>query len=413
MEAYDKGKQGEDFVNSIAFNSFLKYWCYPNPLDVVGDNKEICDLLIVFDSICIIVSVKNYNFKGDYTSYFKKTTSKAIRQISGAERKLFGDNPLLMKHPDRNAEEFPKHLITQTYRVVVNLNPTTKFYQTSFYQDDKHYIVVDAGAWRDALIELNTIPDFLKYLESRCKLFNKYPGYILPREEYDFGPNDGHYLWKEMETLSKETKGTFILGSELDLIALYIKYGFEFPKNLNHDKADMLNIKIDGEWKKYAESKVIAAKENLEKESYFIDRLVRELLINQNEGHRLAMMFFRLNRFERSAFAKKYLDYHKKLAESSEPIQFNRTHSIFPSMNMVFFYFVDDYPEEQLKNFMHLSITHHYYLFDFKVKEVGLLGVSKSFQKFAFGHSSEMEPLDFAQREEYEEVFKELGWKLK
>lgn len=301
----------------------------------------------------------------------------------------------------------------QTYRVVVNLNPTTKFYQTSFYENDKHFIVMDSEAWRDALNELNTIPDFLKYLESRCRLFNKYPGYILPREEYDFGPNDGYYLWKEMETLSKETKGTFVSGRELDLIALYIKYGFDFPRNLNHDKVDMLNIRIDGEWKKYTESKAISAKETFERESYFIDKLVKELLIDQNDGHRLAKMFFRLNRFERSAFAKKYLDYHKQLAESTEPIQFNRTHCIFPKMNMVFFYFIDNYPEDQLNYFMHLSFIHHNYLFDFKVKEVGLLGVSKSFDKFAFGHFGDMEPLDLTETEKYEEMFKELGWKLK
>lgn len=60
----DKGRLGEDFVNQIAFNSFLKYWCFPNPLDIAGDNKEICDLLVVFDEICMIVSVKNYEFKG-------------------------------------------------------------------------------------------------------------------------------------------------------------------------------------------------------------------------------------------------------------------------------------------------------------------------------------------------------------
>lgn len=41
-----KGKEGENFVNDLAFKSFLKYWCYPNPMDENGDKKEICDLLV-------------------------------------------------------------------------------------------------------------------------------------------------------------------------------------------------------------------------------------------------------------------------------------------------------------------------------------------------------------------------------
>lgn len=413
MDANEKGQQGENFVNSVAFDSFVKYWCYPNPLDIIGDNKEICDLLIIFDTTCIIVSVKNYSFKGDYLNYFKKTTSKAIRQVSGAERKLFRDEPILLKHPDRDPEEFPKNSITKIYRVVVNLNPATKFYQTSFFEDGKHYIVMDAQAWRDALKELNTIPDFLNYLKSRCDLFNNYPAYILPRDEHDFGPNDGNYLWQEMEKMTKDRKVTFVLGSELDLIALYIKYSFKFPENLNHKKANILTMKIDGEWTKYVKSKANSFKEALEKESYFIDRLVKEILIRQNNGHRLAKMFFKLDRIERSVFAKHYLKYHKEIAESHESIEFNRTHCILPKLNMVFIYFADNFPNDRLEDYMHLSLIHHNYLHDFKIKEVGVLGVSKSFDRFAFGHSEGMQRMDNVEYDEYEMVFKKLGWKIK
>ena len=67
----NKGQEGEDFVNQIAFSSFLQFWCYPGPFDITGNNKEICDLLIVFDKTCIIVSVKNYSFDDNYTRYFK------------------------------------------------------------------------------------------------------------------------------------------------------------------------------------------------------------------------------------------------------------------------------------------------------------------------------------------------------
>jgi hypothetical protein len=122
LETTKKGQTGEDFVNHIAFRSFVKYWCFPGPIDLIKDNKEICDLLVLFDDICMIVSVKNYDFKGDYDRYFRKTIDKAIRQIDGAERKLFRDEPLLLKHPDRKEELFEKSRYKQVYRIIVNLN---------------------------------------------------------------------------------------------------------------------------------------------------------------------------------------------------------------------------------------------------------------------------------------------------
>ncbi len=75
-----KGDSGEEYVNELAFNSFIKHWCFPNPKDENGDKKEICDLLILFDDICIILSVKNYTFKGDHNRYFNKTIDK-IKKI--------------------------------------------------------------------------------------------------------------------------------------------------------------------------------------------------------------------------------------------------------------------------------------------------------------------------------------------
>lgn len=100
----EKGDKGEEYVNEIAFKSLLGYWCYPNPKDEQGDKKEICDLLVLFKDICIIFSVKNYEFKGDYERYFRKTIEKAIKQISGAERKLF-DFPraVFIKHPSKKS----------------------------------------------------------------------------------------------------------------------------------------------------------------------------------------------------------------------------------------------------------------------------------------------------------------------
>src|SRR3989339_571490 len=364
----EKGQLGEDFVNKIAFNSFLKYWCFPGPLDIIQDNKEICELLIVFDSVCIIVSVKNYDFGGDYNKYFKKTIGKANRQIIGAEKKLFGDRITLLKHPERNAEEFPKETITKTYRIIVNLNTNVKYYQTSYVYKGKQFTVMDSMAWQTSLAELNTVPDFIDYIDNRTTLFKNFPAFILPREEYDFSESDGIQLMSELDKFIYDNDGN---------------------------------------------SKLSIAKNELEQEGYFIDQLVREMIINSENGEYLAKMFFKLNRIERSIFAKRYLEYHNNISSSKLRIKFNRTHARFGSLNIVFVYFEDDLPKNELDDLVELSLFHFSYLHDFQCGEIGLLGVSNSFNNFIFGYMQGNVSMSKLEIEELENDFKYIDWKIK
>ena len=117
MNQLEKGKLGEDFVNEIAYKSLLKYWCYPNPIDEKGSRKEICDLLILFGDVCIIVSVKNYDLKGNYERYKRKVIDKSSKQLHGAYRKLFvQDTAIYIKHPERDIELFDKDKYSEVGR---------------------------------------------------------------------------------------------------------------------------------------------------------------------------------------------------------------------------------------------------------------------------------------------------------
>jgi len=101
----NKGEIGEDIVNKLAYASYLKYWCYPNPIDLNGNRKEICDLLILFFDTAIIISVKNYNLSGNYNRFKKKVITKSSKQLFGAERKLFKSrNDILIAHPEKGEE---------------------------------------------------------------------------------------------------------------------------------------------------------------------------------------------------------------------------------------------------------------------------------------------------------------------
>ena len=117
----NKGELAEKYVNELAYSSYLKYWCYPNPKDEEGDKKEICDLLILFRKTCIIISVKNYEFNGNYERYKRKVVEKSTKQLYGAERKLFHFNrKIKIKHPDREIEEFQSDNYDEIFRITIN-----------------------------------------------------------------------------------------------------------------------------------------------------------------------------------------------------------------------------------------------------------------------------------------------------
>ena len=143
MNSTEKGNIGEDFVNEIAFNSFIEHWCYPSPKDENGDKEEICDLLILFGDKLIIISVKNYEFKDFYSRYFRRTIDKAVKQIYGAERKLLKSKiDIFIKHPKRDIERFPKERVKEIHRVIVNLGEEVRFYPFNKETKDEKFITL-------------------------------------------------------------------------------------------------------------------------------------------------------------------------------------------------------------------------------------------------------------------------------
>jgi hypothetical protein len=243
----DKGKIGEEFVNELAYNSFLKFWCYPGPKYENGDNKEICDLLIIFDDTVIIFSVKNYEFKGNYTRYFNNTIKKALNQIHGAYRILFDMPEVIIKHPDRDSEQFPAEQINKVMLIVVNLGEGAKFYPFNGLTKNNNYVTFfDKSSFETIIRELDTIADFTEYLEKREKVFNHKNTFILPGIGSDFTENTKEQF-AEME-FDSGNPTILISGSEKDLLSVYFKGGHNFPKCLDRNE-EHANLIIDGSWK--------------------------------------------------------------------------------------------------------------------------------------------------------------------
>lgn len=247
-----KGKIGEEFVNRLAYSSFLKFWCYPSPKFENGDKKEICDLLIIFHETLIIFSVKNYEFKGNYSRYFNHTIKKAVKQIHGAHKTLFKTPELIIKHPDKNSERFPIEQIKKIFRIVVNLGKGTKIYPFNGLTKNKNYVTFfDKSSFETIISELDTIADFTEYLEKREQVFKNKNTTILPGREFDFTVETKEGVFEMEIDTNKPT--ILISGSEKDLLSLYFKGGHNFPISLNKDEK-VINLVIDGEWEKFAAS---------------------------------------------------------------------------------------------------------------------------------------------------------------
>jgi hypothetical protein len=418
MNSKAKGDLGEDFVNRIAYHTFLKYWCYPNPLDITKDNKEICDLLIVFDEVCIIVSVKNYSFLGNYNRYFRKTVDKALRQIAGAERKLFGDRTILLKHPERYPELFPKQKIKEVFRIIVNTNTSIKFYQTSFYDDDGRAITIfDADAWQSLLLELNTIRDVIRYINERNRLLGNRPGIMLPREEHDFAESDGKQFLAEAEKLQKiYDKLALISGSEKDLIALFIVNFYQFPEKLYKASEPFLVINADGMWNRFQRSKLNGEKKEFESESYLIDHWVKDILIHVPDGEKISRALYKLDRIQRARFIKEFLTFHKEQVAKNPSPHLHRTNLTFDELDFVFVYFdtsVSEVTEEVLYGFIDKSLHHHNYLKGYACNEVVAIAFSQDMKSFGFGYLDSNNPLSAEERTEVENSFRDLGWTMK
>jgi hypothetical protein len=379
-----KGSAGEDFVNQIAYKSLLKYWCYPNPIDENGDKKEICDLLIIFKNICIIVSVKNYNFDGNYERYNRKTVEKAIKQIFGAERKLFNYNKeMYIKHPDRPVEVFDKNRYSNVFRIIVNLGEGVEIYNPAIVtENDKFVTVFNKHTFELLLNELDTISDFTQYL--------------IQREIFVRTYDEMHWL-----------------NNEKDIFALYLRNGKKLlSENPDISKAGMLILDIDGEWERYYEEYKthIIKKKEADKVSHFFDELLEKQLTKVDNGNLLAQEFLSLNRFKRRMFSDLFFEflslYDKEKINTTAFRYFE-----FDDYGVVFFYYSPDYINSYFPDYgLETAMIGHALNTNYSRRRMLGLGVTSEMEQMKFKFIDFTVPIESSVLEQAQKTMKELKW---
>jgi len=278
-------------------HTFLDLWSFPNPHQIKGIHKpELCDLLVICDPHVIIFSDKSCEYKPTtnpiiaWKRWYKSAILDSIRQLYGAERiikqfpqRIFLDRlctqplPLPIPSPDD----------IQIHRVVVaggaasacrkergglgslllmanftknNISPTTTdtipspFTISHFGKPDRFVHVVDEISLNILLRELDTITDFIQYLEKKEKFIQSgrfagangeenmlayYLGKINKKEEHDFVfENDqasvmlfDDTLWTDLQqdprfqAKKMEDEFSYTWDSIIDNAAKYINQG--------------------------------------------------------------------------------------------------------------------------------------------------------------------------------------------
>lgn len=198
----------ERYLSKLSENAFFGLWSFPNVytnegISKSGTGKELCDLLVVFHNKVLVFSDKDIALNSDvdlgvsWKRWFKRAVIKSSKQLYGAEKwlrshpeRIFLDQACSNKFPIAlSEEEYEIHLIAVTCNTAGpaeeyfgggSSGTLYQFYPLSckeclenpFFVGDlfpeKTYVHVLDEITLDLLLEeLNTVSDFVDYLEEK------------------------------------------------------------------------------------------------------------------------------------------------------------------------------------------------------------------------------------------------------
>lgn len=304
-----KGKIAEEIVYEIATKSFFIDWCFLNPK--LPNNKELCDLLVVFDDVVIIWQIKDLKLdkKGKYK---KSEVEKNLRQLSGARRKLFDLKiPIELENARRKKENFDSSKIKDVFLISVLLGKGEE--SLSFVKKLKNYKahVFTKNFMLTVLNELDTIRDFVDYL-------------------------------KEKENLINKNKALFILGGEEELLAYYLERGRTF-ESFNKPEHTMIQ---GGLWESLQNNPDYRAKKKADEISYGWDSIINRVHEGSEKYELVAREIARPNRFQRRYLSKTFFDAHVRAHNDNNHDLFRR---IMPGEGTTYCFLFQDDPEPREK----------------------------------------------------------------
>jgi len=277
-----KGDAGEKFIHDLTNKYYFPFFCFPNPR--IAGGEEICDLLLVCGSYAIIWQIKNINKKSDGL-FKKREVEKSIRQCRGARKTLENGGVVSLKAADGNLYRFDPTKIITWHQIAIFVGDEPDF--IGFYDDTKDIGVhtFTHSFATDALNYLDTIPDLSEYLTAKEVM------------------------------LHKEKIGITLMGTENDLLAMFLKNGRTFGEfGKRAKKIDMAILDFEGMWNEFKTSDAYKYKMNADKISKGWDFLIHAAAEQMNKGadrnmsRELVEILSSHNRLERRMLSKAFGD---------------------------------------------------------------------------------------------------------
>lgn len=281
----------EGIVLGLARSTFLSLWSFANPYtdesrtEGKGDGKELCDLLVVFGDDVLIFSdkeceyVANADPKVAWQRWYKRAILKSAKQVAGAEswiRRFPGrvfldagcETPLPVELPNPSRMRIHRVVVcrgsaraSQRHWDQLGKGSSSSLILDSQVESDAHlshpfvvgwplgrgkYVhVLDELTLEVVLGELNTAPDFIRYLRAKEAWFSNCGADVLVLGEEDLVVT---YLFGMLEENSESP----------------------FPAV----PAGGLLMHAEGLWKKYASGGRRRSKRKAEEPSYVWDDLI-------------------------------------------------------------------------------------------------------------------------------------------
>lgn len=337
-----KGKNAEEFVYTLAKKTFFEDWCFPNPIikEIKGD-KEICDLLIVFDDLAIIWQVKDLKLD-ENGNYNKREVEKNLKQLSGARRFLFDlKKPIELENSRRKKEIFDPTKIKEIYLISALLGEGELISSFAKIYNNQHIHVFNRQFVEDVLTELDTIVDFVNYLKEKEVIFNKDLNITL-------------------------------MGGEHELLAYYLMNERTFSNLFEYDSV----IITDDWWEELHTKPEYLAKKNEDKISYGWNGIIEDCHNNITEDNYeiIAKELAKTSRFERRCLGKAYYGACVFANNSKDSNFFMRNYSI-PKYNILYtFVFSDMSNRKDL--LLNVCITAKYSLKEYFSKSFKVIGIA-------------------------------------
>jgi len=282
----------EKYLNSLCEKSFLSLWSYPGvfkdqKVRGKGDGKELCDMMVVFDDHVLIFSDKHCSFPDsgkmelDWRRWYKRAIQSSADQAWGAER-------WLREHPDRVyldracTQQFPLPIPSNEssrYHLIVVANGSEdrckakfcggtgslmfnsslgqqgnadKLSSTPFTVGDldpsRTFVHILTESTLDILLQtLDTISDFVSYLERKENLIRSKTQVFVPGEEDLLA----YYLMH----MNENNMHDFVFGRELSGIFLDEGFWKDFcsrPERKEQLRQDSISYIWDGLIERFA-----------------------------------------------------------------------------------------------------------------------------------------------------------------